>query len=133
MRFHQLSQLFYSWGWQIKHQHYTGFSDYLHAMLKRERVMAIDKDGEIVAVILFFLTDDYNKVYKKGPWELVNDNPDGHQIYIDKLVCKNFDKPMRLAIEDAITSKYPNVTEAIYHREPFDRKVTIKRRTACTA
>lgn len=128
MKFNQLSNLFYSWGWKIRVEHYTAFSDYLNAMLKRERVMVIEDETGIQAVLLFFLTDDYNKVYKKRTWDIVSDTPQGHQIYIDKLICKHFTKPMRIAIEDAITTKFPQITHAIYHREPYDRRVLIHRR-----
>ena len=125
MKFSQLSRLFYQWGIPIKVEHYTPFCDYLHAMLKRNRVMVIEKDNEIVAVLLFFITYDYNKVYKKGSWDFIDDNEFGHQIYVDKLVCKHFDRDLHNAIEEAIVDKYPQVTEAIYHREPRDRRTII--------
>lgn len=130
MKFAQLSRTFYEWGWQIKHEHYVAFSDYLKAMLKKNRVMLILKDGEIEAIILFYITDNYDKVYKKFDWEVVDDNENGNLAYIDKMVCKKYTKSLRMAIYDALVEKYPNIDEAMYLRAK-DRKVII-RRQECT-
>ena len=128
VRFGHLSRLFYDWGWEIRVEQYVPFCDYLKEMLKRNRVMVIKNDEEIEAVIMFYITEDYTKIYKKATWDIVNDNIEGHQVYIDKLVCKKFTRPMRESIEAAITDRFPNITEAIYHRAPKDRCVKIKRR-----
>ena len=128
MRFHGLSQLFYEWGWEIKHEHYTAFSDYLKEMLKRNRVMVVTEGEEIQAVIMFYLTNDYTKIYKKRTWDVVNDESDGTQIYIDKMVCKKFNKELRIRLAEAIENKFPNVVEGFYHRAPFDRCIKIRRK-----
>ena|SRR3990167_2085808 len=128
MRFHGLAQLFYQWGWEIKHEHYTAFSDYLKEMLKRNRVMVVMNGEEIEAVITYYLTDDYEKLFKKSTWEVVNDDPDGSQIYIDKMVCKKFNKELRVRLAQAIEEKFPNVVEGFYHRAPFDRCIKIRRK-----
>src|SRR3990167_10832588 len=128
MRFHGLSQLFYEWGWVIKHEHYTAFSDYLKEMLKRNRVMVVTEGEEIQAVIMFYLTNDYTKIYKKRTWDVVNDESDGTQIYIDKMVCKKFNKELRIRLAEAIENKFPNVVEGFYHRAPFDRCIKIRRK-----
>lgn len=130
MRFNQLSILFYEWGWQINHDHYVAFSDYLKEMLKMNRVMMIQNNGEIEAIILYYLTNDYEKLYKKKTWELAKDEPYGSQIYIDKMVCKKFTKEIRKALQEAIESEYPNVTLGVYHRAPKDRCFKIYRRMA---
>lgn len=133
MRFVELARLFYEWGWEIKHEHYTAFSDYLKEMLKKDRVMVILKDVDIEAVIMFYITDDYEKVYKKGNWEIVKDDANGNLMYIDKMVCKKFSIELHRAINNAIAEKFPQVEEAMYLREPNDRRVTIKmRRQLCT-
>ena len=128
MKFHHLANLMYNWGWQIKIEQYIAFSDYLKDMLKKNRVFVI-YDGElIIAVVMYFLTDDYNKVYKKKTWETVSDNPEGHQMYIDKLVAKEWNPTLRKAVQMAIQEKFPQVKTAYYHRAPKDRLVTIMRR-----
>src|SRR5258708_3331395 len=120
MRFHHLTNLFAVWGWKIKHEHYTAFSDYLKDMLKKDRVFIIYENNAIVAVCLYFLTDDYNKVYKKYTWHTINDNPAGHQIYIDKMLCKKWTPSLRRYVEHKIFEKFPQVTEGYYHRAPKD-------------
>ena len=128
MRFGHLSRLFHEWGWDIRVEQYVPFSDYLKEMLKRNRVMVIENDGVVEAVVMFYLTDDYETLYKKGTWEVVQDNEFGKQVYIDKLVCKKFTRPMHESIEAALTDRYPQIEEAIYHRAPKDRCIRIKRR-----
>lgn len=134
MKFHQLAESFYTWGWKIKHEHYVAFSDYLKEMLKRNRVMVIMDGAVVTAIILYFLTDDYTRVYKKGTWDLPkSDDPAGNQIYVDKLLCKKWTPEIRRLVQNAIQEKYPHVTEGFYHRSPNDRCVRItKREILCT-
>lgn len=129
MRFHQLAQLFYTWGWEVKHENYVAFSDYLKDMLKKDRVFVIYENSIIVAVLLYFLTDDYTKVYKKRTFDTITDNPEGHQIYIDKMICKKWTPSLRHYIKSQILEKFPGVQEGYYHRAPRDRCVKILRRS----
>lgn len=128
MRFIELARLFYEWGWQIKHEHYTDFSDYLKEMLKRNRVMIVMDAERIEAVIMFYLTNDYKTLYKKRTWEVVNDEPNGSQIYIDKMVCRKFTKELRVRLQEAIEEKFPQVELGVYHRAPFDRCIRVRRK-----
>lgn len=130
MRFRQLSDLFYGWGWEIKHEHYVAFCDYLKEMLKRKRVMVIYNGEFIDAVIMFYLTHDYTKLYKKGTWEIAHDDENGSQIYIDKMVCNKYTKELRVALQSAIEDNFPQVTMGVYHRAPKDKCFKISRRMA---
>ncbi len=128
MRFNQLARTFYDWGWEIKHDHYVAFSDYLKDMLKMNRVMVLMNGEEIEAIIMFYLTDDYTQIYKKRTWDLAKDNPSGCQVYIDKMVCKKVTREVIRKIQDAIEEKYPQVELGVYHRAPFDRCIKIWRK-----
>jgi len=128
MKAPQMANLLYKWGMVIAHQHYIPFCDYLKEMVRRERVFIIKEGDEIIALCFYFLTDDFNLVYKKGTWDLVIDNPEGHQIYIDKLFSSKWTKKVREAVKDAIEEKFPHIEEGIYHREPKDRCVRIRTR-----
>lgn len=125
MRFHQLSNLFYSWGWKINHEHYVAFSDYLKAMLKMDRVLTVMEGEEIIAIVLYYLTDNYEVLYKKGTWELAQDYPSGSQMYIDKMICKKFDRQVLRAIKEAVEDRFPQVKVGVYHRAPNDKCVKI--------
>lgn len=125
MRFHRLAEIFYSWGWEIKHEHYIAFSDYLKEMLKLNRVMIIQDGESVEAVIMFYLTNDYEILYKKSTWEIAKDDPNGTQIYIDKMVCKSWNKDLRKSVQEAIEKKFPHVEMGVYHRAPKDRCVKI--------
>lgn len=130
MRFSHLAKLFYEWGWQIKHDQYVNFCDYLQFMLRKNRVILIEKDGRVDGVILFYLTNDYTKLYKKQTWSTINDEENGHQIYIDKMVCRKYTRELRDAIKSAIEERFPNVEIGIYHRAPKDRSHIVYRRRA---
>ena len=128
MRFGQLAKIFQEWGWEIKHEHYVAFSDYLKEMLKRRRVIVIMRDNNIEAIFTYYLTDDFNKIYKKRTWDVVDDDQNGHQIYIDKMIAKNVNIRTIRTIQDFIEENFPNVDIGIYHRAPFDKCVRIHRR-----
>lgn len=130
MKFTHLAKLFYEWGWQINHEHYVSFSDYVKEMVKRNRVIVLEKDNEIEAVIFFFLTYDYTKIYKKRIWDVVIDDAAGHQLYIDKMICKKFNRTMFREIKEAIEDALPQVELGVYHRAPKDKCIKIKTRSA---
>jgi len=125
MKFHSLARLFYEWGWEIKHEHYVGFSDYVKQMLALKRVLFIREGDEVIAALFYYLTDDYELVYKKSTWDIAQDNPNGHQMYIDKMVCKKFSRELVRVIKSAVENQFPNVKVGIYHRAPKDKCIKI--------
>ena len=128
MRFVHLANLMQSWGWKINHDQYIQFSDYLKEMLGMDRVFIVMDGDVIIAICFYYLTNDYETLYKKSTWAVVKDDPSGHQIYIDKLVCSKWTKLVRIAVQKAIQEKFPQVAEAYYHRAPKDRCVKIIRK-----
>lgn len=125
-RYMEVCNLMQQMGWQVKTEHYYDFAAYVDYMLKQKRVIFI-QGVTVQAIIFFFLTDDFTTLYKKRTWALAIDNPEGKQIYIDKLICRYWTKNMRQSLEEAILERFPHVEEAIYHRAPKDRCVRIKR------
>lgn len=113
------------WGYVINPREYDRFRDYVREMFARERVLMMFKEDELMAIILFHITNDYERLYKKGLWDIPDGDPEGHQVYIDKMVCKSMTLPLRRAIASAIVNKYPRVDEGYYHRAPYDRCVKI--------
>lgn len=128
MTFLDLASLFIRWGYLIKPHHYKNFELYFKEMLRRNRVMIVQNDTEIQAVLTYFLTDDYETLYKKSHWDIPRENPEGHQIYVDKMICKNWKVPIRRIVQDLIEDSFPNVMEGHYHRAPYDRHIKIMRR-----
>lgn len=120
-----LANLMQNWGIEVHPDHYYSFEAYLNEMLRRDRVMVIWNGVYIEAVILFYLTNDYEALYRKPMWKVAEDNSDGHQIYIDKMVCRRWTKTLRKLVYEAIEAKFPNVTVGYYHRAPKDRCVKI--------
>lgn len=127
MTFVHLANLMQNWGWKIKPKHYESFSIYVREMLARGQVMIV-MDNELIEAVLFFcITSDYSKVYKKSTWA-IPESEEGHQLYIDKMVCRKWTKNVRESVQYAIQEKFPHIEEAYYHRAPYDRCVKIMKR-----
>ena len=129
MTFDDLLRLFDSWGHHLKTEHYWNFKQYCLTMLRRKRVLCVMNGDKIQAIVFFFITNDYVRLYKKGEFESPDDIETGFQMYIDKMLCKYWTPATRRAIQDMIEERFPHVKEAYYHRAPKDRCVTIRRRT----
>jgi len=129
MTFDHLANLMLNWGYEINTKHYFQFRYYLEEMLKKNRVMILrnEETGLIEAIILYYITNDYEKLYKKPMWKVAKDDENGTQIYIDKMVCRKYTKDVRHNLGRAIQERFPNVKELIYHRAPKDRCVRILR------
>lgn len=129
MTFDNLANLMQNWGYEIKSTEYENFSNYLQAMLTKNRVMLIWDKGLISCVIIYFLTNDVENAYKKSTWEVPQDDPDGDKIYVEKMVCSGWSGGLRKLVYEAFKEKFPQVTEVHYHRAPFDRphKIIIRR------
>ena len=133
MRFAHIAMLCESWGWRIKPQEYLGFKEYFERMLGRERVMIMMNDGFPCAILTFFLTNDYESLYKKSEWATPIDDETGSQIYVDKMVSSGWTPTLRRKVQETIEERFPNVMEGYYHRAPYDRCVKIyRRRQKCT-
>ena len=119
---------FISWGQFIKIDQLHAFNRYLKEMLRRNRVIIIENEGRIEAVICYFLTDDVSKFDNKPFWSTPYDSEDGDIIFIDKMVARKWTRELRSAIYDAVIEKYPFVEQAQWLREPLNRHVIINRR-----
>lgn len=127
MTFDQLTKVFIPWGFLVNQNEYSKFESYFMEMLKRNRVMLIRDKNELVAILTYFLTDNWKEYLWKGLWEVKDDNPEGSQIFIDKMVCKNWNIPMRHLLQEAIETNF-NVLEGHYYHAPLGPHVRIKRR-----
>ena len=135
MTSYDIINLMKAWGHNLKTEHIAGFLYYFRQMVHKNRVATVSDEHGVQAVIFFYLTNDYRLLYKKDIWALALDKPSGCQVYVDKLVCREWNLEIRRKFQDFIESTFPNVTEAYYHRAPKDRCVRIKRRSrvACIA
>lgn len=125
MTFPELASIMEKWGYKIKDGEFESFRVYAQKMFNRRRVMLIKNGKSADAIIFYFLTNDYDILYKKEMWDVPTDNPTGSQIYLDKMICRRWTRDLRNAVKDAIEVKFPWVLEGFYHRAPFDRCVKI--------
>lgn len=128
MNFNSLCNAFLDWGFYLPPAHYVGFKKYIETMVHRNRLIAIEDENGLCAIITFFLTNDYETFYKKGLWDTPLDDDNGTQIYVDKMVCSKYSKDLRNALKETIEELFPLVEIGVYHRAPKDRCVKIYRR-----
>ena|SRR3990167_8830816 len=128
LTYDKLLHILDSWGMSLKTEHYYDFKNYMHQMMKRHRMIIVTDSGNVIAIIFFFLTFNYQNLYKKSEWATPEDNSLGNQIYIDKMICKKWTLAIRRKVQELIQTNYPEVTLAYYHRAPNDRCVKINRR-----
>ena len=121
----ELSAIMEKWGYQIKSEEFDGFRNYAQTMFNRRRSILIKNGKSPEAILFYFFTHDYETFYKKATWDLPEDNPTGTQLYIDKMICRHWNKDIRNAVKAALEAKFPWILEAVYHRAPNDRCVKI--------
>ena len=118
------------WGKKIKASELTNFRNYLSKMLARNRVLAIFDGINLECVICYFLTDEMDTFINRPTWSTPMDNEEGHIFFVDKMVAHKWTPTIRKLVQRQIEEKFPQVTQAIWLREPFNRSVIInKRRT----
>ena len=128
MKLNHLLDLFLSWGFMVNDLHREDFTIYLGRMLKRNRLIIVETKDGIEAVLTFFITNNVEKMFNKQIWEVVEDDPGGHILYIDKMVCRNYTLALRKTLRDILESKFSNLEEAHYYRAPLGPHVKIRRR-----
>ena|SRR3990167_1150201 len=128
MNHFQVFKYMYELGYMPKTEHYWEYKNYVNEMLRRNRVLSVIDESIIKCLIFFFITNNYEDIYKKSTWFLPNEDLHGNQIYIDKMVCASWTPSLRRFVQSSIEEKFPNVNEAYYHRAPLDRCVKIYKR-----
>jgi len=103
---------------------------YVSEMLRRKRVIAIYGEEGMECIILFFLTNEANlKTFSNRPmWSTPQDNEHGNIIFIDKMIARRWSSTLRRLVESEVVSRFPNVTQAQWLREPDNRNVIINKR-----
>lgn len=128
MNITNLLYYFQSWGMQVKPSEVRSFYCYVNEMLKRDRVLIMDAEDGMEAILFYFITDDVHKFDNRPVWSTPEDSERGSTIFIDKMVARKWTKPLRVAVQDAIESRYPFIERAFWLREPLNRNVIINRR-----
>jgi len=129
MRLDDIFTLMIDWGMMMDKRFHHVFKLYMAKMLKRRRVMIIYDADKPIAILTFFVTDDYRSLARKNEWSCPKDQERGRQILIDKLLCKDYSFSMRRHLQELFENAFPWADEAHYLRAPYDRHVRIKRRS----
>lgn len=128
MNISNLHLYFQSWGMLVRPGDVERFNQYATTMIRRNRVIVVNGDDGMEAILFYFVTDDRQKFANRPMWTTPEDQESGSTIFFDKMVARKWTKSLRLAVEKAIETKYPLAEEAFWLREPENRNVIIKRR-----
>ena len=103
---------------------------YFSNMIRDGRVVVIYKEKEIYAFVTFALTDEYERFYKKKTWDYVPHDKSGKIMYVEFMVCKQWNKQLRYQFQSEILKLYPQIEEAHWHRWASygDRLITWRRK-----
>lgn len=130
MTIYDILNSFIYWGKYVKSEQVPSFKRYISEMLRRNRVMVIDGDNGMEALICYFITDDVTKFNNRPLWSCPQDSERGHTIFIDKMVARHWTHALRREVQSSIEKKFPFIEQAYWLREPNNRSVIIKRRRA---
>lgn len=105
--------------------------NYVSNMIEDNRCITITDDlGNKVGVIFYSVCEEYDAFYKKGKWDYLPHDKDGHIVYIECAASSIWSKELRKLFEDGLLQKYPNLQVGVWHRwaKWGDRRVVTKRR-----
>ena len=103
---------------------------YLSNMLRDGRVILIKENGINYAVAFVSLGSDYNEYYKKGTWDYRKHDVTGRVLYVELIVCRQWNKHLRKLFQNELLSWFPQIEEAHWHRWASwgDRHITWRRK-----
>ena len=116
-----------SWGHQLRPEHIENFTRYLRTMLRRNRVIMIESEHGLEAIIFFFLINKPQDFTNRATWTTPEDTDSGHIFFIDKMLCRNWTRDIRESIRSQVESKFPQIEYALWLRRPNNRHVILKR------
>ena len=90
--------------------------DYVSYMIANDRVIEIESERGIEAVIFLSVCDDFDTFYKKPTWIYKPHDPHGKIVYVEKMVATEWNRELRSQFKDFLVNRYPNADRAIWHR-----------------
>jgi len=115
-----------SWGHQLRPEHIDNFTRYLRTMLRRNRVIMLESERGLEAIIFFFLISKPKDFTNRQTWTTPEDTESGHIFFIDKMLCRKWTKSVRETIREQVEAKYPQVEYGLWLRRPSNRHVILK-------
>ena len=103
---------------------------YFQQMNIDERIIAILKNEELYGFACISIGDNWQQFHKKDTWNYRTHSPEGKIVYIELLICKEWNRELRLLLEQEILRKYPQIEKAVWHKwaKWGDRQVLSVRR-----
>ena len=127
MTYLDVLEIMYQLGFKVVRSVIINVIDYIDNMLRDNRILVINRNGEPYALIFFSISNSYEPYFFKSDFDFLPHNPNGRIIYLEKLISKGWDKKLRQQFEQTILQIYPQLETAVWHRRG-DRKIVAKRR-----
>lgn len=110
---------------------------YLAAMAAKNRLLYIVRDNQVIGWTTVWVgsEDDIYRFHHREMFSLTHDDPNGEIVYMDYLVCSEWNKEIRNLITSQLAQKFPNHKKLVWYRPTttFDRKVEWSRPEATNA
>ena len=100
--------------------------NYFNLMIGDERVMRIEDEGDLIAIVTYSICNDYFDYYAKDIWDYEPHNPLEDTVYVEKLISKRWNIALRKLISQKLIEKYPSLTRGIWHRARTNEDSIIK-------
>ena len=101
--------------------------NYVKLMVEDKRVIELETDGKIHAVLFYSLCYDTEKFLKKDTWEFKEHDKEGTVFYIEKMVASHWSIKLHNMVYDFVTDKYKEVEFLKWHKwsKIGDREVVL--------
>lgn len=101
---------------------------YYEEMLKKGRLMPFVSNGKLHGFLTFYITDDESIYAEADPWAVLEDNPNGHIVYLAQLLTDKDPDNVRLihrhyhGFIKYIKENFKNVDTAYWRQWDFKNK-----------
>jgi hypothetical protein len=101
--------------------------DYVKDMIRDKRVIELEYEDELQAVLFYSICHDSDKYLKKDTWAYKEHDEDGHIFYFEKMVAKKWNYKFHNQVYNFVTDKYPDVDILKWHKwgKMGDREIVL--------
>lgn len=89
---------------------------YFDAMIADHRIIGIDEDGKLIAILAVSVCEDVQPYYEKKLWHYRSHDPKGSIAYFEKLIAIKWNRDIRNLTYDQVISLFPSVRYGSWHR-----------------
>lgn len=126
----ELIELMKKFGMKVNLRELSELYEYLLLMLKDGRIITFRENNDLFGFCVYSMTDDPYDNYDNKMFQYKEHDVDAKGCYFELIVSLKWDKKLRILLEDAISSRFPNFEYGVWHRPSLndDRILIVNRR-----